>query len=132
MVADGSGCAQREVLAAPAGVDDALLRANVTGRFPQPALGSRDLAAHHLPPQISNIAWRASAPVYADGAQVGYATSGCWSPLLKKMLALAHLKQPHFAPGTQVEMEVTVEHQRKRAAAVVRALPFFDPERKNA
>ena len=29
-------------------------------------------------------------------------------------------------------MEVTVEHQRMRAAAVVRALPFFEPERKKA
>ena len=88
--------------------------------------------AHHLPPQIPNVAWRASAPVYRDGKQIGYATSGCWSPLLKKSLALAHIRAPHFAPGTQVEMEVTVEHRRERADAVVRKLPFFDPERKKA
>jgi aminomethyltransferase len=88
--------------------------------------------AHHLPPQIPNVAWRASAPVYRDGKQIGYATSGCWSPLLKKSLALAHIRAPHFPPGTQVEMEVTVEHRRERADAVVRKLPFFDPERKKA
>jgi len=29
-----------------------------------------------------------------------------------------------------VELEVTVEHHRKRANAVVRKLPFFDPPRK--
>jgi len=29
-------------------------------------------------------------------------------------------------------MEVTVEHQRKRAAARVVKKPFFDPERKRA
>jgi hypothetical protein len=29
-------------------------------------------------------------------------------------------------------MEVTVEHQRKRASAWVRKLPFFDPPRKKA
>jgi len=92
----------------------------------------RPFAARGLPPQISNIAWRASAPVYREGHQVGYATSGCWSPLLKKSLALAHLRAPHFQPGTRVELEVTVEHQRERADAVVRALPFFDPERKKA
>ena len=92
----------------------------------------RLFAAHHLPPQISNVAWRASAPVYVWGSQVGYATSGCWSPLLKKQLALAHLERPHFAAGTQVEMEVTVEHRRVRAAAVVRDLPFYDPDRKKA
>jgi aminomethyltransferase len=92
----------------------------------------RLFAAHGLPPQISNVAWRASAPVYQDGRQVGYATSGCWSPLLKKSLALAHLRAPHFAPGTPVKLEVTVEHRREQADAVVRKLPFFDPERKKA
>ena len=86
--------------------------------------------AHHLPPHLSNIAWRASAPVYRDGVQVGYATSGSWSPLLKKSLALAHLRAPHFGPGTSVRLEITVEHQRKTADAVVRKLPFYDPERK--
>lgn len=92
----------------------------------------RLFAAHGLPPQISNVAWRASAPVYDAGRQIGYATSGCWSPLLKKLLALAHLRAPYFTPGTRVELEITVEHQRRRANAVVRKLPFFDPERKKA
>jgi aminomethyltransferase len=92
----------------------------------------RLFAAHGLPPQIPNVAWRASAPVYRDGRQVGYATSGSWSPLLKKSLALAHLRAPHYAPGTPVRIEVTVEHRREMADAVVRKLPFFDPERKKA
>jgi aminomethyltransferase len=85
-----------------------------------------------LPPQLPAIAWRTSTPVYRDGKQIGYATSGCWSPLLKRSLALAHLRAPHFEPGTPVQIETTVEHQRKRADAVVAALPFFDPERKRA
>jgi aminomethyltransferase len=92
----------------------------------------RLFAAHGLPPQVPSIAWRASAPVYRDGGQVGYATSGCWSPLLKKLLALAHLRAPHFQPGTQVSLEITVEHRREKVDAVVRKLPFFDPERKKA
>jgi aminomethyltransferase len=73
-----------------------------------------------------------SAPVYKDGKQIGYATSGCWSPLLKKYLALAHITAPHYAPDTPVSLEVTVEHRRNRADAVVTKLPFFDPERKKA
>jgi len=71
-------------------------------------------------------------PLYVGGLQVGYATSGCWSPLLKRYIALAHLTGPYGTPGTAVEMEVTVEHHRKRAAATVRPLPFFNPERKRA
>src|SRR5206468_11482324 len=92
----------------------------------------RLFAEHHLPPHIPTVAWRTSAPVYRAGEQVGYATSGCWSPLLKRSLALAHLKAPHFEPGTHVRMEITVEHRRREANAVVRKLPFFDPERKKA
>jgi aminomethyltransferase len=92
----------------------------------------RLFAEHELPPQLPTIAWRTSTPVYRDGKQAGYATSGCWSPLLKQSLALTHLRAPHFEPGTRVQIEITVEHQRKRADATVVGLPFFDPERKRA
>ena len=85
-----------------------------------------------LPPQLPTVAWRASVPVYRHGTQIGYASSGCWSPLLKQYLALAHLCAPHFAPGTAVRMELTVEHRRLQADAVVTALPFYDPPRKRA
>ena len=84
-----------------------------------------------LPPRLPSAAWRTSVPIYAGGAQAGYATSGCWSPLLKKYIALAHLPT-RFAQGARVEMEITVEHHRKRASAVVARTPFFNPERKRA
>jgi len=85
-----------------------------------------------LATRLPNATWRMSVPLYADGAQVGYATSGGWSPLLKKYLALAHVRSRWAAPGTPLEMEMTVEHRRKRAAARVVKKPFFDPPRKRA
>jgi aminomethyltransferase len=85
-----------------------------------------------LPPQIPSEGWRASVPVYDGRRQVGYATSGCWSPILKKYIALAHLQTPHSETGTQLTMEVTVEHHRKRASARVVQHQFFNPERKRS
>jgi aminomethyltransferase len=84
--------------------------------------------ATRLPAQ----AWRMSVPIYSGAEQAGYATSGGWSPLLKKYVALAHLRAPYFTPGTELEMEITVEHRRTRALARVVKKPFFDPERKRA
>ena len=87
-----------------------------------------------LAPRLPTTAWRTSVPLYAPGSehQVGYATSGCWSPLLKRYLTLAHLEAPYAEPGRELDMEVTVEHRRKRARANVCALPFFNPGRKRA
>ena len=86
-------------------------------------------AAVGLPPRLPTQAWRTSVPVYF-GRQVGYATSGGWSPLLKQYIALAHLESTYAVPGTRLEMEITVEHQRKLAKARVTKLPFFNPDRK--
>jgi aminomethyltransferase len=89
-------------------------------------------SARGLSPHVPTIAWRTSAPVYTGPTQIGYATSGCWSPLLKRYLALAHLQSPHFVDGGRVQLEVTVEHRRQRADAIVRTLPFLEVERKRA
>ena len=87
-------------------------------------------ARHHLPASVPSIAWRTSAPIYLEGAQVGYASSGCWSPLLKKYIALAHVRAPDYGVGTRVAVEITVEHERKPASATIVKLPFLDLPRK--
>jgi len=85
-----------------------------------------------LPPQLPTTTVRASFPVSSMGQQVGYASSSCWSPLLKKYIALAHLEAAHAKPGNLVMMEVTIEHKRRYTPARVVELPFFNPERKRA
>ena len=88
-----------------------------------------------LPPEVASHAWRTSIPIYAfdnPSVQIGYATSGTWSPQLKKNIALATIKSPYSAPGTQVRFEVTVEHTRHTVKAVVRKPQFFNPERKRS
>ena len=81
-------------------------------------------------PQTPSIASRVHVPVYKGARQVGKATSTTWSPLLKQLIALASIERQHAKPGTRVQIEFTVEAVRKKAAATVRALPFFNPARK--
>ncbi|RPJ27090.1 MAG: aminomethyl transferase family protein [Chloroflexi bacterium] len=81
-----------------------------------------------LPPQIPGMAVRGSLPILVGNVQVGYASTSTWSPLLKKYIALAHLQKPYYEVGTNVRMEITVEHHRQHAPAKVVKLPFYEPE----
>jgi aminomethyltransferase len=85
-----------------------------------------------LAPQLPMVASRVSVPVYRGGTQVGKATSSTWSPTLKKMIALATLDADAAASKSRLDMEFTVNHQRKQVGVTVEPLPFFDPPRKKA
>ena len=85
-----------------------------------------------LAPAVSATASRVAVPVYREGRQVGKATTTTWSPVLKRMIALATVARPHYAPGSRLQVEVTVEAVRHRVAATVVQTPFFNPERKTA
>ena len=83
-----------------------------------------------LAPQTPATASRVHVPVYKGREQAGKATSTTWSPLLKQLIALASVEPQYSQPGTRLQMEVTVEAIRHKAAATVRQLPFFNPPRK--
>jgi aminomethyltransferase len=85
-----------------------------------------------LAPQISAAASRVAVPVYRGGRQVGRATTTTWSPVLKKLIALATIDEPYFAEGSALEFEITVEAVHHRVPAVVVGTPFFNPPRKTA
>jgi aminomethyltransferase len=85
-----------------------------------------------MPPQISAAASRVAVPVYGGGRQVGRATTTTWSPVLKKLIALATIDAPHVAEGTALEFEITIEAVRHRVPARVVKTPFFNPKRKTA
>ena len=85
-----------------------------------------------LPPQFPIVAWRGGVPVYKDEKQVGHATTGGWSPTLKKYIALATVEQEFNQTGTQLEIEASVNYARKTTGVTVVQLPFYDPVRKRA
>jgi aminomethyltransferase len=88
--------------------------------------------ALQMPPQVAATASRVPVPVYRHGEQIGRATTTTWSPVLKKLIALATLDAPFFDEGTEVEFEVTVEAVRHLVPARVVRTPFFNPARKTA
>ncbi|HYN48329.1 MAG TPA: aminomethyltransferase family protein [Candidatus Nanopelagicales bacterium] len=92
------------------------------------ALYAAEGLAPYAPPTVS----RAHVPLHAGGRQVGRVTSTGWSPLLKKMIGLASIGVAHARTGSRVQVEWTVEAQRKLVSATVVDLPFFDPPRKRA
>jgi aminomethyltransferase len=83
-----------------------------------------------LAPQVPGIASRVHVPVYSGRKQAGKATSTTWSPVLKKMIALATVASGYAGSGTKLQMEFTVEAVRHRVTATVVSLPFFNPPRK--
>jgi aminomethyltransferase len=85
-----------------------------------------------LPPAVSPIASRLAVPVFRNGAQIGKATSTTWSPVLKKMIGLATVKREYAKPGTEIEVEITVEAIRHRVSAKVTKTPFYSPKQKTA
>ncbi len=89
-------------------------------------------ARQGLSPVLSAVAWREQVPVFAGGRQVGRATSGTWSPVLKKNICIASVDAAHEPAGSTLQMEWTVEGHRGRIGATVVPMPFFDPPRKRA
>jgi aminomethyltransferase len=85
-----------------------------------------------LTPAAPSQASRVSVPIYLGDRQVGKATTTTFSPLLKKLIALACVETQFSKPGTQLQMELTIEAQRLKTSARVVPLPFFNPKRKTA
>jgi len=90
----------------------------------------RHYEAVGLPPAVSPIASRVAIPVFRNGSQIGKATSSTWSPVLKKMIALATIDGEFSEPGATVEIEITVEAVHHRVSARVVKTPFYNPKHK--
>ncbi len=85
-----------------------------------------------LPPMVAGQASREAVPVYDGREQVGQATSRTFSPIQKRYIALASMRRGAAELGAELEIEVTVEYERRRCRATVVKTPFFDPARKKA
>ena len=115
----------------------ALLRERSDGGPPRRLVGleldwpgiEEAFARHGLAPAVQATVNRDPVPVFYAGGQVGKATSTCWSPTLKKMIALASL-DAGVRTGAPLEIEWSVEGERGRVRATAVDLPFLDLERR--
>ena len=85
-----------------------------------------------LTPAAPSQASRVAVPVYCGEKQVGKATTTTWSPVLKKMIALASVDTDHSKLGARVQMEITIEAVRQKVTVKIVPMPFFNPKRKTA
>jgi aminomethyltransferase len=74
--------------------------------------------------------WRTKKAIYVGDRNIGYATSGCWLPVLKKHVAIACIDSSYTEIGTDVMLEISIGNQRQLLPARVTTFPFFDPTRK--
>jgi aminomethyltransferase len=90
-------------------------------------------AEYDMPLHLPFTAWTGPVPIYSDEAQqhhIGRGTSGCWSPTLKKYVAIARVKPQHAKLGSRFFIEEMVEDHTYSIPATVVKMPFFDPPRK--
>jgi len=71
--------------------------------------------------------------MYDDRLQrIGYTPSFVYSPMLQRHIGIARVRPEHAALGSEVGLEVTIDHRYDVVKANVSRLPFFNPPRKTA
>jgi aminomethyltransferase len=86
-----------------------------------------------MPLHLPERSWNEAVPIYADEAQetlIGRGTSGMWSPLLKKYIAIARIPPEYAKRGSRFFIEEVIEAKAFSIPATVVDMPFFDPPRK--
>ena len=85
-----------------------------------------------LPPKDEHPLPYESMLYDASGARCGYATSFMYSPVLQRHIGLARVRPTLAGPGTEVRLELTLNHENTTVAARTAKLPLFNPARKTA
>jgi aminomethyltransferase len=66
------------------------------------------------------------------GTQVGYTTSFMYSPVLQRHIGLARVRPRSAPPGSEVHLELALQHHNTRVSARTARLPLFNPARRTA
>jgi aminomethyltransferase len=63
-------------------------------------------------------------------SEVGYCTSFVYSPVLQRHIGIARVRPDLAAAGTELRLELAVDHHNTTVRISTTKMPFFDPERK--
>ncbi|HET7472424.1 MAG TPA: aminomethyltransferase family protein [Candidatus Limnocylindrales bacterium] len=67
-----------------------------------------------------------------EAAQIGWASSLMYSPMLQRHIALGRVPLDRATPGSHVKLELPVNHRYEYFDAVVSRLPLYNPDRRTA
>jgi aminomethyltransferase len=71
--------------------------------------------------------------IYDDKLErIGYTPSFVYSPMAQRHIGIARVRPEHAEPGSEVGLEVTIDHRYDVVKANVTRLPFYNPPRKTA
>lgn len=65
-----------------------------------------------------------------DLTRIGYTPSFFYSPMMQRHIGIGRVRPEHARVGSEVGLEVTIDHRYEVVRAEVTRLPFFNPERK--
>jgi len=85
----------------------------------------------HVPPK-EHIPMMDEIPLYDSEEKVGFATSFMYSPMVQSQIAIAQVLPGYSTIGTEVDFEVTIDHELHYITARVTKMPFYVPAHKTA
>jgi aminomethyltransferase len=65
-----------------------------------------------------------------DRTEVGYCTSFVYSPVLQRHIGIARVRPDLAAEGTDLRLEIAINHHNTTVRVSTTKMPFFDPPRK--
>ena len=86
--------------------------------------------AGHFPPKSEHPLPYESMILDDDKVEVGYCTSFVYSPVLQRHIGIARVRPDLAAEGTELRLELAVDHHNTTVRIRTAKMPFFDPPRK--
>jgi aminomethyltransferase len=87
-------------------------------------------AADLFPPKSEHPLPYESMILDDDRNEVGYCTSFVYSPVLQRHIGIARVRPDLGVAGTELRLELAVNHHNTTVRVTTTPMPFFDPARK--